>query len=610
MATRTISDAGGNWDDVAAWEEGEVPTSADDVVAQGDESSGNLTINVAAACKSAVFTNYTGTLTHAAAVTWTVSGNLTFVAGMTYTLGNATTSAIAIAATSNLTTAGKVLGNLTLNASGGTLQLQDAVTSTGSFTNSAGTFDANAQVYTLTGSSPTITPTAAITFADLTRTGNAVKTDSLTLAGNITVSGTLTINGNSAVNRMLVKSSVLGTARTFTAATVAVTNADFQDVTGAGAGSWDLSAVAGGIGDCGGNTGITFTTPATQYYYKASGSDNWSTVGNWYLGTGGSGGAGRVPLPHDPPARFDAASFGAASMTVTQDMPRIPGWDFTGATNSPTLTPSTVASVFGSINNTNLGTLTDSTQTYLYEGRGANILTSAGKTWAKAWIIQAPGGTLSLSDALTSTANIAWNVGTINAGANSITAASLLFTEGGTAVVNGSGTITATSQYFEVLTTMTWNHTGPIVMTRVTASQFRGGGKTFAGLTYSPGVGTEGITITGTNTFTGTLTLDGSGAYTVTLPNSTTTVGSMQRSATTNVITLQRTGGSGTATIADSSAGLNILPYMSISNVAVTPPVTWYAPMSTDGGGNTGWSFSYPLSSALRPLRSIRPVGA
>jgi hypothetical protein len=70
MATRTISNTGGNYNAVGTWVEGIVPTSADNVVATA--TSGNLTINVASAARSFNFTSYSNTLTVNA--TWTVSG--------------------------------------------------------------------------------------------------------------------------------------------------------------------------------------------------------------------------------------------------------------------------------------------------------------------------------------------------------------------------------------------------------------------------------------------------------------------------------------------------------------------------------------------------------
>jgi len=84
MATRTISNAGGNYNATATWVEAAVPTSADDVVATA--TSGQLTVNVSSAARSFNFTNYTNTLTMNN--TWTVNGaslTNTFVSGMSIT---------------------------------------------------------------------------------------------------------------------------------------------------------------------------------------------------------------------------------------------------------------------------------------------------------------------------------------------------------------------------------------------------------------------------------------------------------------------------------------------------------------------------------------------
>ena len=166
----------------------------------------------------------------------------------------------------------------------------------------------------------------ANTFANLTRTGTAAKTDGLSIASNQVVSGTLTLNGNSAINRLLVNSNTLGTARTLTAATVVVSNSDFRDITGAGAGDWDLSGASGGSGDCGGNTGITFTTSDDVYWYNVgAGTFDWSDATHWYTATGGGGDSldvrGFPPLPQDD-TFFDANSV-TGTPTIDQDMPRM-----------------------------------------------------------------------------------------------------------------------------------------------------------------------------------------------------------------------------------------------------------------------------------------------
>jgi hypothetical protein len=83
MATRTISNTGGNYNATGTWVEGVVPTSADDVVSTA--TSGQLTINVTSAARSIDLTSYVSTLTMNA--NWTISGSgttNTFGVGMNF----------------------------------------------------------------------------------------------------------------------------------------------------------------------------------------------------------------------------------------------------------------------------------------------------------------------------------------------------------------------------------------------------------------------------------------------------------------------------------------------------------------------------------------------
>lgn len=134
MATRTISNIGGNWDDTGTWVEGFVPTSADDVIATA--TSGNVTINVSSFCRSIDLTNYTNTLTHNSGIILSIgdatagTGNiaLKFVVGMNYVLGDLITSEINFVSTSavvqTIDFAGKNSGNIIYNAtSNGSWQL-------------------------------------------------------------------------------------------------------------------------------------------------------------------------------------------------------------------------------------------------------------------------------------------------------------------------------------------------------------------------------------------------------------------------------------------------------------------------------------------------------
>jgi hypothetical protein len=125
------------------------------------------------------------------------------------------------------------------------------------------------------------------------------------------------------------------------------------------------------------------------------------------------------------------------------------------------------------------------------------------------------------------------------------------------------------------------------------ARTFAGGGKTYGKLTIGGATGTSTLTITGANTFSeiaSTKTV----AHTIVFPNVTTTVGAFTvQGSSGNVVTLSRTGASGTFTLAKSGGGIVGSNFLSISNSTASPSNTWYAGAnSTDGGGNTGWIFA------------------
>ena len=83
MPQRTIAAGGGNWNSTSTWVEGAVPTSSDFVV--GNASSGQLTINVAAACQYVDFTNWTNTLTMNNTLTLSLASSTnTFGSGMSF----------------------------------------------------------------------------------------------------------------------------------------------------------------------------------------------------------------------------------------------------------------------------------------------------------------------------------------------------------------------------------------------------------------------------------------------------------------------------------------------------------------------------------------------
>lgn len=338
---------------------------------------------------------------------WTLSSDLTNSNSVSHTEGTLDTNGKTVtttvfsttgASTRTLTLGASIIscGTWTLSGSGLTFNENTSsirVTSATTFTGGGETYyevQLNSTANTIAGSN---------SYTTLTRTGTATRTDTLTLTAGTTqtVTGTFTCAGNSVTNRVLIETTAHGTQATISAATVTVSNTDFKDTIGTGAGSWNFAASAA-VGNCGNNTGITATTAVTQYL-QIGASANWSTAGNWFLATNGGGGAGRVPLPQDT-AILDANSFTAGSIVLTQDMPRIGPVDFTGTTNTPTWTLSTAFSTFGSLTLVSGMTLSG-TATITWEARSTTTLTSAGKSFSNSLIVDAPANTLTIQDAFT-----------------------------------------------------------------------------------------------------------------------------------------------------------------------------------------------------------------
>ena len=627
MATLFLKTAGGVYSAAATWsnvnaagvDNSGPPTAADDVILE--LASGNLTISAAAACRSfdcqGGTGSYTGTVTHNSSITLSIgdgtagigSRALRLASGMTYTLGSAVTSAISFVSSSatsqTINTAGKTLGNVTVNQANIKLQLAANLTSSGSWTmTSANTWDSNTFTITLNGAaatftggsktynglvsmtgSGTATVTASTFSAGFTRTGTAATADTLSLSGDIDCTGaTFTCNGNSVTNRMLVLSNTLGTARTITAGTVTVTNADFKDITGAGAGSWNLASITGKSGDCGGNSGITFTTAATQ---TATGTASfvWSTHG-W---------TSRVPLPQDDVVINNAF---VAGRTVTLDMPRAgKSINWSGTTGTPLWSISINSSIFGSLTMISGMSIFANVLTVTMEGRGSFTFTSAGLTWKYPLVLSMIGGTLTLQDAfnstkaLTRTDSTSFNANNFNVTATTITstATGALTMGSGTWTVGSTGTVWSAGSS-ETVTAGT--STIKINDTSSTAKTFAGNGKTYNDLSITTG-GSGTVTITGANTF-GHILVTGGSTKSIVLPGSTTTTLTgtqpFPSGVAGNLITF--TASSGSATV--SCANAIDVDYISLTNIPGAGAGIPFYPgtHSTDGGGNTNWNFA------------------
>jgi len=683
MATIVANASGGTraWSDTNTWVGGAIPDATSDV--QLTNTSGSVTIDTGALCRSLDCTGYTGILTHNAAATLTIGDPtagasniaLKLVAGMTYTLNDPATAAIAFVSTSATVqtvdfaslTSGNVTYNTTSNGSWqlvgthntgatatitltqGTLDVNGQTCSWGLFnsnnsnvrslslgaanitmtgaggsfqpwttrTSTSLTLNAGTSTITLTGGTSNFEPgnltyynlvmqgsgtavifTTTLILNNLTRTGTASKTDALSLVGSTTINGTFTFNGNSATNRLSIQSSVTGTARTITAAALPTTNAyvDFTDITGAGAADWNLThQTTDSFGNCGGNSGITFTTSAAQTWSGTSGG-NWSTNA-WTT---------RVPLPQDDVVINAAFS---ASQTVTADMPRLGrSIDWTGATGSPIWSfGSTGNTIYGSVTLIAGMSLTGTNPTTL-AGRGSFTITSAGVQYGRTINIGAPTGTYTLQDSFSSTgaSGIQLNNGTFSANGFNVTLPIFASASSATRTLTmGSGTWTLTSTgaatIWNINTTgMTLNGNSSTILISQTSTNtrtFTGGGFTYGTLTYTVAGSTGTLLIQGANTF-GTINFsDASNARTLQFTSSTTTtiINAFNVRGTSGKLMTVNASTGGTAATLTRAFGVTSVDFLSIQDSTANGNGVWYAGAnSTSVSGNTGWNFSTP----------------
>lgn len=309
--TSTFTDTGDHlWETAANWSAG-VPDATVDAVISAGTTALHLG-STARACKTFTATGTSGlTITGSAAfsvsgnftidsnVTWNTTGNLYMVAAGTFTTGNAT---ITCAEWGDNWQAGDktlTVGSSTINCTniswGGAAMTITANTATINIvpvTNAAAYFGGKVwggTVKITLGSSTTsyimsLQDSAANTFGNLSVTfnlnTNGQASSSLYLYHSPTISGTFTVVGSDTMIRPMISGYVGWSAAgiaTITAATVDITKAiDFRSITGAGAGSWDLSAIPSG--NLGGNSGITFRTATTYYLAQADGRQNYNNV--------------------------------------------------------------------------------------------------------------------------------------------------------------------------------------------------------------------------------------------------------------------------------------------------------------------------------------------
>jgi len=260
-----------------------------------------------------------------------------------------------------------------------------------------------------TGGSTALACAGTFTGTTLTNTYGVLD---LTIGLNVT--GALSLTGNSLVNRYFVRSSVYKTAASITRGSNTLTNVDFSDITFTG-----TAASGTSIGNCLGNTNITFTTAVTRY---ARASGDWSSTGVWSTTSGGATGA-TAPLPQDSVV-FNAAS---GAITVNTADRRALGVNlfttgFTGTINVNN-TGARGSFIYGSIQVPATTTITG-TDAFVFAGRDSlyNIDIRSAMSGVSV-VVYGCGATYTLTNALSTTGNVSVIAGTFDLLANTLSCA-------------------------------------------------------------------------------------------------------------------------------------------------------------------------------------------
>jgi hypothetical protein len=303
----------------------------------------------------------------------------------------------------------------------------------------------------------TIQITGANTFNNLTVTAQSTTPEDswVEFDSNQTITGTLTVNsGATAIYRVFLKSNIEGTARTITAAAVSLTDVDFQDITAAGAAS---PFTGTRLGDCDGNTNITFPVAKTVYF-RQTGSANWGDANSWSATSGGAAAVTNFPLAQDT-AVFPAATYPATASTVTiNGRYNIGTVDMSlRTTNTMTLTNLTnIIYIFGNWINGTGSLQSTASGTLLFWGRRTQQITSAGISFSVNQGITQNNftGTVQLQDNLTIGGLYTLTLGTLSLNSKTLTVGTFNTTNSNTRaivfaasekiVLTGTGTVWTT----------------------------------------------------------------------------------------------------------------------------------------------------------------------
>lgn len=459
----------------------------------------------------------------------------------------------------------------------------------------------NVEFSNLATNNTTISIRGANTFNNLTFASRTVAGAGFyNFDSNQTINGTLTTSaGTDASMRSFLQSNTFGTARTLTCAAVSLTDADFQDITIAGAAS---PASGTRIGNCKGNSGITFDAAKTVYWNLA-GAQNFNAVG-WAPSSNGTPAANNFPLAQDT-AVFDNAGSVTGTITINA-IYNIGTLDMSARTSAMTLANAQTTNIYGNYLN-GTGTTLSGAGTWFFAGRGSQQVTTNGRTITQRFTLNSPSGTLTLQDAVTFSGGIISSTvgtvflvaGTLDLNGKTLTMPGSFTTgvgtknltfNGGTLVLTSNTNLAFNNVNPTGFTTTAGSGTGTISLTDATGKTFVGAGSTY-NCTINQG-GAGALTISGSNTFSDiTNTYKSVGATTITFTASTTqTFTNFNASGEATRLLTINSSSSGTQATLSKASGTVSVDYLSIRDSNATGGATWDGGTnSVNLGNNTGW---------------------
>jgi hypothetical protein len=619
------------------------PTTADDVFFT-NLSTGTCTILTNSGAKSINCTGFAGTITGTTAIT--VAGSITLSAGMTYTH----TGTVTITGTSTLTTAGKAFSTLTINLSGITVTLGDALDiSTRTLTLTNGTFNTanfsvtaggitvsslNTKIINLGSSTVTLANNGAINFPASGFTFNAgtsqinITNTNPTLAGggktfyNVsytsTLIGTRAISGANTFNNLTLTVNANGLIQlnisadqtingTFTCAGSSAIARGFvrSDIIGTtrtitanaiSANDCDfrditLAGTASGssptrAGNCGGNSGITFPTAKTVYW-NLGGIVNWNANG-WATTSTGTPDVNNFPLAQDTATFTNAGSAGTIAYGTTYNTGTI---DASGRTSAMSLAFNSAGNIYGNFT-LGSGVTISANLTQTFIGRGTQTFTSAGSTITFQLVVDKIAGAFELGDATTTSNSIAVTRGTFDAKNYNLTCNTFSSTNTNVRTITmGSGLWTLSGDFawnLQTTTNLTFNkNTANILLSSVSsASKYFYGG----GLNYNK-LTNGGAT---GNSF---LFISGINTFTELASIKTVahtiyfesdqTIGTWSVTGTVgNVVDILNNSAEPRATINLTNITTSAIDYLSVTDIAITDANKFYVGVNSTDGGN------------------------